>query len=62
MRATAVDAKQAGFEVFVIGDAIRAVGGLEATEKVSREWQERGIEVITMKDPRLEKLLTLSES
>jgi len=53
VRHTALDAKKAGFDVFVISDGVRAVGGAEATANTSAEWQTAGIRVVNLDDPEV---------
>ena len=62
VRATALDAKRAGFDVFVISEGSRAVGGPEATEKTRQELKEKGIEFISIDDFRLREILSESEA
>ncbi|EJD07990.1 Isochorismatase hydrolase [Fomitiporia mediterranea MF3/22] len=50
VRATALDARKAGFGVKIIGDAVRAVGGDDATRRVEAECKETGIEFVGIGD------------
>ncbi|KAL5514029.1 hypothetical protein ACEPAG_2790 [Sanghuangporus baumii] len=53
-RATALDARKAGFDVTVIREAVRAVGGEKATQRVEAEWREAGIKIVGMQDVTVE--------
>lgn len=57
VRATALDAKRAGFEVYIIREGVRAVGGETATKEVENEFHTVGIEFITMDDEYLKQFL-----
>ena len=57
VRNCALDAKKAGFDVLVIREAVRAVGGERATKDVCAEWNNAGIEVVSMRDVRVQKHL-----
>ena len=50
VRATALDARKAGFEVTVVRDGVRAVGGDEATRKVESALKEVGVNVVGVED------------
>jgi len=58
VRASALDAKKAGVpEVYVIRDAVRSVGGAEATENVEKECEQAGVRFVGLDDPVVKQLL-----
>ena len=57
VRSCALDAKKAGFDVAVIKEAIRAVGGDKATADVFAEWNNAGVRVVSMEDGEVQKHL-----
>lgn len=52
MRYSALDAAKAGFETFIIRDAVRAVGGDVATHTVASELDAAGVRFISLDDPK----------
>ena len=54
---TSLDAKKAGFEVFVIDEAVRAVGGNDARQKVYGEFAEAGVKVVSVQDEKVKSYL-----
>ncbi|KAI5118275.1 hypothetical protein M0805_006017 [Coniferiporia weirii] len=57
VRASALDARSAGFAVRVIREGVRAVGGEDATRSVEREWTEVGVEVVSVDDECVKRWL-----
>ena len=57
VRSTALDAKLSNFDVSVITDGVRAVGGQEATLHVEKEFQERGISLMESSHPSVQAWL-----
>ena len=48
----AIDVKTCGKDVFVVKEAVRAVGGEDATEKVFEEMQARGVKLVSSDEVR----------
>lgn len=53
VRYSALDAAKAGFETFIIRDAVRAVGGDVATHTVANDLDAAGIRFISLDDPKV---------
>lgn len=53
MRYSALDAAKAGFETFIIRDAVRAVGGDVATHTVASDLDAAGIRFISLDDRKV---------
>lgn len=48
VRASALDAKEAGWETYVVEEGVRSVGGEEAWRKVKGEMESKGISVVSL--------------
>lgn len=53
IRYCSLDARRAGFDVYVIEEGVRAVGGAEATSNVFAQLKHAGVHIVSVEDPMI---------